>query len=313
MKALISLVAAGLLLLGNDPTTDPGGGAGVNQSGTKGQDFEAFVKGPHSTRVFGDGVKGGKGDGFRMKRPCWYEPFLNANDMIKFQTDSRTQSSRILADERSHVAFIQQFLEKKDVPGTWWLPTYNTHDPGGAACWAGLQQFVFAPPNTTPPSGITLEQLAEIARAAMTVPEHTIKLNPDAKSFVNLPTYVWLEGIGQPRRTVTAEVPGFMSVTVVATLQDIKIDPGTTKERAETQEEGCGASGKPYVKGGAFTCGVRYLRSSIDQPRGTYPLTVSAVWPVAVAGNVVPFQLAPVELETTRNVPVGEIQSNVKP
>ncbi|MFC4115537.1 hypothetical protein [Nonomuraea zeae] len=310
MKPLLALAATGLLLLAPTPTRDPGGSAGVEKEGAT---VKAFVNGPHSVRAFGSGTKGGKGDGFRMKRPCWYEPFLNADDMYAFQTDPRNQSHTAVAQDTHFEDFLKQFEKQRGKKGLWWLPSYNKGDPAGAACWGELQQFLFVPPNTSPPLGITLEQLAEFARAAMTVPTHTIKLNPDAKSFVNLPTYVWLEGIGETTRSVTAEVPGFMSVTVVATLQGVKIDPGTTKERAETREEGCGAGGKPYVKGSDFTCGVRYLRSSIDQPRETYPLTVSAVWPVAVQDNVVPVQLAPVELEATRNVPVGEIQSNVKP
>jgi enoyl reductase len=309
----MALMAAGLLLLDPTPKTVPGGEVGVDQSGKGGSRFDLLLKTNQGVHVSGSGTKGGKGDGYRMKRPCWYEPFLNADDMYELQTDPRNQTHTAVAQDQHFEDFLKQFDERRGQEGLWWMPSYNKGDPAGAACWGELQSFVFVPPNTTPASGITLEQLAEIARAAMTVPEHTIKLSPDAKSFVNLPTYVWLEGVGETTRTVTAEVPGFMSVTVVATLQSIKIDPGTTEERAEKQEEGCGTSGKPYVKGSAFTCGVRYLRSSIDQPRETYPLTVSAVWPVAVQGGVVPFQFAPVELETTRDVPVGEIQSNVKP
>jgi enoyl reductase len=66
------------------------------------------------------------------------------------------------------------------------------------------------------------------------------------------------------------------------------------------------------VKGGTFSCGVRYLRSSVDQPQEKYTLTVTTVWPVAVQGDVA-VQFAPVEVGTSRDVPVGEIQSNVRP
>ncbi|WP_245764913.1 hypothetical protein [Nonomuraea jiangxiensis] len=263
--------------------------------------------------ISGDGAKNGKGDGYTVKRPCWYEPFLNAQEMIDLHTKGVGNARRAAIHEESHRAFIAPFLEKEGQEGLWWATNYMLNDPAGAACAAALEQFLFVPPNTTPPAGITLQQLAEIARAAMTVPQHTINLNPDAKSFVNLPTWVWIEGIGQPRRTVTASIPGFMSVTVVATLQDIKIDPGTTAERAEIHVEGCGPTGKPYVKGGQFTCGVRYLRSSIDQGQEKYPLTVTTVWPVQVVDNVVPVTFPPVEVDTSRDVQVGEIQSNVRP
>jgi enoyl reductase len=316
MKALISIATAGLLLLQPWITYDPGPGGDTSargsQTGDSGENLRAEIE-SRRIKVSGNGVRGGKGDGFRMKRPCWYEPFLNAEDMHRFFTEGRDAANRARIDEESFRAFTQQFKDKLGQKGLWWTPGYNKGDPAGAACWADLQQFLFVPPGVTPPSGITIEQLAELARAAMTVPEQTVKLNPDAKSFVNLPTHVWLEGIGETRRSVTAEIPGVMSVTLVATLQDLKIDSGTTPDRAEVTESGCGTAGKPYVKGEEFSCGVRYLRSSIDQPRETYPLTVTAVWPVEVQGDVVPFQFAPVELSVTRDVPVGEIQSNVKP
>ncbi|MFD1542242.1 hypothetical protein [Nonomuraea guangzhouensis] len=306
MNPLIPALVTGLLLL-SAPTPQPTTGARTTEQGrTRTLILE------HSTiTVSGDVGKGGKSDGYRIKRPCWYEPGLSADEMLKFQTNSKTQFARVKADEDSFNKFVQQFKDKKGQPGRWWTPAYDASDPNGATCWAGLELFIFVPPNDTPPSGITFEQLAEIARAAITVPQPTIKLSPDAKSFVNLPTFVWLEGIGRPRRTATATLPGVMSATVVATLQNIKIDAGTGKDRAEVREQ-CGATGKPYAKGAQFTCGVQYLRSSIDQPRQVYQLTVTTVWPVTVAGGV-PVQFAPVEVGATRDVPVGEVQSNVRP
>ncbi|MEV4578835.1 hypothetical protein AB0K16_36875 [Nonomuraea jabiensis] len=307
MKPLLAVLLAVPLSLA--PTPGPGD---VNVNGNQRGRTTTLSLEASTIKITGDG-KGGSGDGYRIPRPCWYEPSLDAEAMYRLHTEGAGPARRAAIDEGSFRAFIQQFEEQRGKPGRWWVPAYNKADPNGAACWGGLQQFIFMPPNTTPPSGITIEQLAQIARAALTVPEPTVKLNPDAKSFVNLPTYVWLENVGQPRRTVTASIPGVMSVTLVATLQDIKIDPGTTKDRAEVHEEGCGPSGKPYEKGAQFTCGVRYLRSAIDQPREKYTLTVTTVWPVQVADNVVPFQFAPVQVGASRDVPVGEIQSNVKP
>ncbi|MBT2224544.1 hypothetical protein [Nonomuraea sp. NEAU-A123] len=307
MNPLIPVLITGLLLL--TPTPPPSTSTEV----THRDDGRTKILTLRNSKIVvnGDVGKGGRSDSYRIKRPCWYEPGLSADEMIKFQTDPKAQFSRIKADESSFKKFIQPFLDKKGQPGNWWTPAYDASDPNGAVCWAGLELFIFVPPNETPPSGITFEQLAEIARAAITVPEQTVKLSPDAKSFVNLPTFVWLEGIGQPRRTATATLPGVMSATVVATLQNIKIDAGTGKDRAEVREQ-CGATGKPYAKGAAFTCGVQYLRSSIDQPRQVYQLTVTTVWPVTVAGQV-PVQFAPVEVGVTRDVPVGEVQSNVRP
>jgi hypothetical protein len=58
---------------------------------------------------------------------------------------------------------------------------------------------------------------------------------------------------------------------------------------------------------------VRYEQASIDQPRRVYELTVTSVWPVEVTGGAANIQFDPVQAEVTRDVPVGEVQSNVKP
>ncbi|GAA1673302.1 hypothetical protein GCM10009733_083040 [Nonomuraea maheshkhaliensis] len=309
MKALIAMVVAGTMMLGAPPE-EPSGETFIDNGKTKG-----IVLNHSDVIVSGNGARGGKSDGYVLKRPCWYEPRTNAADMLKTQESLRAYWFRHTKNptEEKFKEFLKQFQDKIGKEGRWWGPAYDASDPKGEACFSALDPFVFVPPGQTPPSGITIQELAEIARAALTVPEPTVKLNPDAKSYVNLPTWVWLDGIGETRRSVTATIPGVMSVTVAATLEQVKIDPGTTKDRAEVHEEGCGAAGKPYVKGGTFACGVRYLRSSIDQPREQYTLTVTTVWPVTVEGNVVPFQFAPVQLDTTRDVPVGEIQSNVTP
>lgn len=308
MNRLIPMVVATLTMFGF-PGDQPNG-RGFKDGNTVGVDlFNSKII------ISGNGAKGGEADGYVLKRPCWYEPGLDASEMLKTQEGLRDYWFRFTKNptEEKFQQFLKQFKDQVGKDGRWWGPAYNAADPKGEACFAGLDPFVFVPPGTTPPAGITIQELAEIARAALTVPEPTVKLNPDAKSYVNLPTWVWVEGIGEPRRSVTATIPGVMSATVVATLQKIEIDPGTTADRAEVREDGCGTSGKPYVEGGEFTCGVRYLRSSIDQPSEKYTLTVTTVWPVEVAGDVVPVQFAPVEVGADRDVPVGEIQSNVKP
>ncbi|MEU4571926.1 hypothetical protein ACBI99_12115 [Nonomuraea sp. ATR24] len=308
MKGLLSVIVAGSLLFAGsaDPPRDNTKAEGFQKGKTAGVVLE------HSKiQITGD-VKGGKSDGYQLKSPCWYEPGMNAEEMYAFMKDAEANLSRIKEDEAGFNAFVKQFKDKVGQPGLWWSPAYNAADPRGAACWAGLELFVFVPPDTTPPSGITFRELAEIARAALTVPEGKVELSPDAKSYVNLPTFVWLEGVGEPRRSVTATLPGVMSATVVATLDDIKIDAGTGSDRAEVRQSGCGAAGRPYAEGAEFTCGVRYLRASIDRPREVYELTVTSVWPVEVSGGVA-VQFDPIEVSASRDVPVGEVQSNVRP
>ncbi|WP_240506703.1 hypothetical protein [Thermoactinospora rubra] len=302
---LLRVLTAAVLVL------DPGGprGEGFQDDRTAGVKLENS-----SIVVTGNGVRGGRGDGYRIKRPCWYEPGPDGASMLRTQESLRAYWFRQYpkGTEEQYQKFLKQFRDKAGSQGRWWTPAYNGSDPRGHACWAGLEPFVWVPPGATPPAGITLAELVEIARAALTVPEPRIRLNPDAKSYVNLPTYVWLAGIGEPRRSVTATLPGVMSATVTARLDSVKIDPGTTPDRAEVRQR-CGAGGTPYRKGAAFTCGVRYLHSSVDWDRQVYRLTVTTVWPVEVEDDVVPFSYSPIEVGASRDVPVGEVQSVVRP
>ncbi|MEV0196921.1 hypothetical protein [Nonomuraea sp. NPDC050691] len=295
---------------GAAPVRDPGGGSPEVTGTQKGRTSVINLKGSRIV-LSGNGVKAGRRDGYRLTSPCWYEPGPTPEEMLKQQESSPDHFARIKADEESFLRFLEQFKDKVGKPGRWWTPAYNEDDPRGISCWTGLEMFIFVPPNTTPPQGITIRELTDIARAALTVPEPKIRLNPDAKSFVNLPTWVWLDGIGETTRTATATLPGIMSATVVATLKSIDIDPGTSGDRAKVSED-CGPTGKPYVKGGTYSCGVSYLRASLDQPREVYQLTVTTVWPVEVADPGVDVQYQPVRVGVTRDVPVGEVQSSVR-
>jgi enoyl reductase len=290
------------------PAVDPGGpqGDGFQDGRTSG-----VVLRNSKIVLSGNGL-GAKSDGYRVKRPCWYEPGDKADDMLNKQKDIRDYWFHINPNgtEKDFEDFLQQYKDKVGKDGRWWTPAYNAADPDGLSCWTALQGAVWVPTGTTPPGGITLQELYQLARAALTVPEPKIKLSPDVKSYVNLPTWVWLTGIGATTRSVTAEIPGVMSATVTATLANVKIDPGTSADRAEVKQN-CGPTGHPYVKGGTFNCGVRYLRASADRPRKTYVLTVTTVWPVTAGGGV-GFAFQPVQATAVRDVPVGEVQTTVR-
>jgi hypothetical protein len=304
---LLSMIISGVLALGG-AAVDPGGpqADGYQDGRTAG------VRLQHSRIILsGNGLGGRRNDGYRLPRPCWYEPGPDAAEMLRSQEDVRAYwfraNPRGTAEEFEE--FLAQFRDRVGESGRWWVPAYNEADPNGLACWGGLDPFVWVPPGVTPPSGITAAELADIARAALTVPEPTVSLNPDAKSYVNLPTFVWLAGVGATTRSVTATIPGVMSATVTATLQDIRIDPGTTGDRSEVRED-CGPTGRPYRAGAEFTCGVRYLRASVDQSREVYVLTVTTVWPITA--NVAGVAYDPIEVGVSRDVPVGEVQSTVR-
>ena len=289
-------------------------------SGASGEGFQhgrtVGVRLANSTiKLTGDGLRKGKGDGYRLKRPCWYEPGPKPDEMLKRNEDIRHIWFHFNTGktEEDFQRFLQQFRDRLGQDGRWWLPGYNAADPAGQACRADLEAFVFVPTGTTPASGITVRELAEIARAALTVPEPQLQLNPETKSYVNLPTWVWLAGNAPTTRSVTATIPGVMSATVTARLTRIEIDPGTTADRAEVKSQ-CGARGRPYTKDGSFTCGVRYLRASLDRPRGVYELTVTTLWPVTSTAtqNVGQLTFTPVRASTTTDIPVGEVHSTVR-
>ncbi|MER5649971.1 hypothetical protein [Streptosporangium sp. NPDC002524] len=297
---IANLLIAGLLML------DPGPhGEGFQDGSTAGVRLE------NSKIVLTGTGLSGKSDGYQLKRPCWYEPDDSATGMLdRFNNPEAWQGDE--ASKEKYRQFLEQFKDKIGQEGSWWTPAYNGSDPNGSACSLNLPPFVWVEPGTTPANGLTIEDLVDIARAALTVPEPKIELNPDVKSYVNLPTWVWLDGAGETTRSVTATLPGVMSATVTANLSDLEIDSGTTEDRATVETKGCGMSGTPYKKGADFTCGVSYKRASIDQPRGVYVLEVTSVWEIDIEDDVVPFAYDPVEVGATRDVPVGEVQSTVR-
>ncbi|WP_157522882.1 hypothetical protein [Herbidospora cretacea] len=309
MKAALALTLALNLVTANPA---PGGahGEGFQTGRTVG------VRLSNSSIVISGTGTNGRADGYKIKRPCWYEPGKTAENMLKTQEELRTWwfHTNPGGTEEDFQKFLEQYKDKVGQDGRWWSPAYNAADPGGMACWSNLQGALWVPDGETPAGGITMEELLQIARAALTVPEPTIEVNPDAKSYVNLPTWVWLGNTGETTRSVTATLPGVMSATVTATLDKIEIEPGTTVPDRATVATNCGTTGRPYVKGGDFQCGVTYKRASIDQPRKVYTMTVTSVWPVTsnVDQSVVPFVYDPVEATVTRDIPVGEVQTSVE-
>ncbi|GII90953.1 hypothetical protein [Sinosporangium siamense] len=260
--------------------------------------------------VSGDGG-GGKSDGYQVRRPCWYEPGKGAAEMLAAQEDVRSYWLRYTpnASEKDYDKFLKQFKDKVGKPGKWWAPAYDAGHPNGNACWTGLDAFVWVPEGETPPGGITLEELSDIARAALTVPKPPIKVSPDVDSYVNLATYVWLEGDVPTTRSVTATLPGVMSATVTADLSNLVIKSGTSAGRADVANN-CGTRGQRYQKGvKTLSCGVRYRRASIDQPRKVYTMTATAVWTVTSTAGI---SYAPINMSATRDIPVGEVQTTVR-
>nr|WP_204284124.1 hypothetical protein [Microbispora amethystogenes] len=328
--AVISLLAGGMLAVLTPLATPPA--AADQGDGPHGEAFQhdrkAGVRLTNSQITLSGSGIGGNGNGYQMPNPCWYEPNMTADEARDLKAREKKESVETGGDYRPD---LDKFSSKLDEKGQWWGIGYNAGDPKGEACAAGRDPLVWVPEGDTPAGGITFEQLRELARAALTVPEPTIRLSPDAKSYVNLPTWVWLPGADQAPRSVTATLPGVMSATVTAKPADnsMHIDAGTGDDRATVYEKRCGETGEPYVKGAAKgsdddpPCGVRYLRSSIDQPNKVYTLTVTTTWNVEGNGQnlgggagdpfiYAPIAFAPIQVNAQRDVPVGEVQSVVR-
>ncbi|RBQ17158.1 hypothetical protein DP939_27170 [Spongiactinospora rosea] len=258
----------------------------------------------------GNGIGGKRGDGFRLKRPCWYEPGPDADQMLKEQEEVRPYFFKLQpnATEDDFKKYIKQFSDQVGKKGRWWRPAYNNKDPNGMACWTALEPFVFVPPGETPPGGITREELRDIARAALTVPEFKIRTSPGTKSYVRLGTYVWLTGMGATTRSVTATLPDVASATVTARLTSLTLKPGTSA--AESITEDCrDGLGQTYSKGQPLKCGIIYKRASDGQPGGAYVLTATTAWGVTSDPQ---FAYEDIEVSATRSIPVGEVQTTVR-
>jgi hypothetical protein len=301
---LASLVAGALMTVA---AALPGGpeGDGYQDGRTAGVVLQ------NSNIVLSGNGLGGSNDGYRVPRPCWYEPGKSAEEMLQTQEDLgawwyRTNPGKT---QEQYEAWLKQYKDKVGQDGRWWSPAYNAADPDGMSCWAGLEGALWVPAGTTPPAGITPEALLQIARAALTVPEPKINVNPDGKSYVNLDTWIWLTGIGATTRSVTATIPGVMSGTVTAELgPSMSIKPGTDKW-AEVHTA-CGKTGTPYDGSENAPCGVTYLRSTNGK---VYTLVVTTTWDVrgTVAGATVG-GFAPIQVSAERDVAVGEVQSTVR-
>ena len=121
------------------------------------------------------------------------------------------------------------------------------------------------------------------------MPTLKLKLSPAGKTYVNLPTFLWT---GNPALiTVTATIPGYMSVTVTAQPGQPQIAPGTANATPYTN---CGPNGSHYTAsspqvtgagpGSQPDCGVVYQAPSTAAPLG-YTMQVTVPWIVTWTGN----------------------------
>jgi len=158
-----------------------------------------------------------------------------------------------------------------EVQGTTWVPNAGTQN--------GLPAAVPLPPVPPPP-----QVLAREAADELLLPAPRLEMSPaaDRDQVVGFPTWLWLDPGSFSPRTRTVAVPG-ESVTARA------VPVSTSWVLGDGSTLTCAGAGTPYTPGGTPAaaspdCGHTYLRPSLGQPGGRYPVTVTTRWQISWAG-----------------------------
>ncbi|PTH88275.1 hypothetical protein C9J60_15635 [Streptomyces sp. A244] len=191
-------------------------------------------------------------------------------------------------------------------------------DPDASESWdcGRIMFWVDAGEVPDDPNAPTPKTLAEYAYNKVKVPETEVELKPEAKSTVNLPTWVWLDKGTFKDVRVRAALPntGLWAETTAKPVA-LHLDPGTEDAEVFPASGDCainddGSIGTPYTKGAADRtppCGIRYLRATDGAP---YQLSASVTWKITWEGSDGSAgDLPDGTFETTQDMNVQEIQS----
>ncbi|MGH3320766.1 MAG: hypothetical protein ACRDN9_11395 [Streptosporangiaceae bacterium] len=249
---------------------------------------------------------------------CWYVPtytsaamkdiILNiANtmhhvpDMQRKADDYRDQYGNFHKGEAGKYA-ITKCSDPASPEALKWI---NSHDP-----------YVWVPKGADPPDVLTPHVLSELMRAKIKLPKPDISINPARRSFVRLPTWVWITGAATEPVSVTAGIPDGPSATLTARPTHVEIDPGTRGDRATLHPASgvCPGTGKPYNGNPKATppCGVTYTHSTADVPGQAYHLTATVEWAVTWSGSDGSGGTLPTgRVSDTADIRVAEVQTTV--
>ncbi|MFF9125795.1 hypothetical protein ACF09J_21230 [Streptomyces sp. NPDC014889] len=191
----------------------------------------------------------------------------------------------------------------------------NAGDPNSWDC-GRIMFWVDAGNLPNDPNSPTPKTLAEYAYDKIKVPGTEIKVKPESKSTVNLPTWIWLDKGRFKEVRVRAELPntGLWAETTAKPVA-LHLTPGTENAETYPSSGNCtinddGSIGTPYAKGNADKtppCGIRYLRATNGQP---YHLKASLTWQITWTGSDGSGgDLPDGTFETTQDMNVQEIQS----
>jgi len=275
--------------------TDPAEGAPAGAAVPMDKFFRAGIKADSGQWFDADGSSGGGGNTFFSQ----FEP--QADQVSDYKSYAHPQA------------------------GSWYGLDQDGSNAGGQ-CMARRPWLAWVPQGALPPPpDIPPLTLALYAFKHLSLPPMNLRLNPQTRSIVTLPTFVktqmnteTLPG-GQPYRWVTATIPATgLTVTVWALAGDLNITAGTAAATVyqPCHTMGSGASGQQMAHTGAnaaIDCGVTYRQPSSSGP---FTLTGTITWRAywAATGSQTPTanrQPVPNGILVTRHqvpVDVAEVQ-----
>ena len=187
-------------------------------------------------------------------------------------------------------------------PGAWYSVT----------CWnsvtgASLTQTVWVQPTTSPPTTtpvVAAVSVAQQAENSMRLPSPTIDSSPAGVTYVNLPTWLWIDARIWHPLSVTASI-GAVSATATAVPVSVRWSTG------DGSTQTCSGPGTPYSQAAASaaqasSCVHAYRavsRSAIVTATIEWDVTWTAV---GVSGGG---RLAPLTTTSSTNLAVGQIES----
>ncbi|WP_328768965.1 hypothetical protein [Streptomyces sp. NBC_00286] len=267
--------------------------------------------------------------------PCWYEPVAtpqqlkNGVEQLKKGGDLVRVTPSLSWGEDLMVNHYEKGDQQSDgeegyknfnvgKDGMFWRGVVNKNMANDIDAYDCERTLFWQDANTIPDDerAPTPDVLAAYAYDKIHVPGTDVELKPEAKSTVNLPTWVWLDKATFKDVKVRAELPntGVWAETTAKPVA-LHLEPGTEDAQTFPASGDCeinddGSIGTPYTKGDAGKtppCGLTYLRASSGEP---YQLTASVTWEISWEGSGgAAGDLPNGTFETTQDMNVQEIQS----
>lgn len=311
---LASMLAAGPVLAAG---SGPGGGSGpgsisVGGSGTGCSGQSCYANIWQQIHLSGSVSSGGgsvpAGEQVSMPPPpCYMQPLFSGPEMYQLYTEGEGQKvgpngSNPEADYAKFAGKIK--AEKDSTDGYWYSPVITDMT---ATCSLPLLAWV-ADGATPPLPHVPAIDLADYAYDHFNIPSPELILNPQARSYVTLPTYVWAtyNGGAVTNETATAAL-GAESATIGARAGRLQLTLGSPGS-GMVYDNGCSATGSKYPQGhppansGPGTtpdCGVVFHTAS-----ATNMINAKATW--IVDSNVGTFRN--ITVTGGQQVSVAEIQ-----